>query len=279
MNEVIAAKAPGFRPKVAVVLGSGLGGFAEEVKPVAAIPYAELPGFPQTSVSSHAGQLVLGHVGPTPVAVLQGRAHYYENGRADEMKGAIRAMAEIGCETLLQTNAAGSLRLDMPPGSVMAITDHINFTGVNPLFGLGSGNNRFVDMIDAYDPKLTEQLMATARAANIRCHDGVYVWFCGPSFETPAEIRAFRVLGADAVGMSTVPEVVLARHCGLRVCAISVIANLAVGMAADSPSHAQTLAAAERATGDLARLIAAFCAEEVSDLDHEDTKDTKKPAS
>ena len=124
----------------------------------------ELPGFPQTSVGSHAGQLVLGHVGPTPVAVLQGRAHYYEHGRADEMKGAIRAMAALGCETLLQTNAAGSLRLDMPPGSPMAISDHINFTGVNPLFGETTGDNRFVDMVDAYDPKLVEQLLAAARA-------------------------------------------------------------------------------------------------------------------
>ena len=139
MTEAIAARlgqagAPGFKPKVAVILGSGLGGFADEVKAVATIPYSELPGFPETTVGSHAGRLVLGHVGPTPVAVLQGRAHYYERGKADEMRGAIRAVAELGCETLLQTNAAGSLRLDMPPGSVMAISDHINFAGINPLF-------------------------------------------------------------------------------------------------------------------------------------------------
>jgi purine nucleotide phosphorylase len=266
MNEAIEARlaalgAPDFRPKVAVVLGSGLGGFVEEVKPVAAIPYTELPGFPQTSVSSHAGQLVLGHVGPTPVAVLQGRAHYYENGRADEMKGAISAMAEIGCETLLQTNAAGSLRLDMPPGSVMAITDHINFTGVNPLFGLGSGNNRFVDMVDAYDPKLTEQLMATAKAANIRCHDGVYVWFCGPSFETPAEIRAARILGADAVGMSTAPETILARHAGMKVVALSLMTNSAAGLVPGALGHDQTLAVASAASGDVRRLLRSFLAD------------------
>jgi purine nucleotide phosphorylase len=255
MNEVIAAKAPGFRPKVAVVLGSGLGGFAEEVKPVAAIPYAELPGFPQTSVSSHAGQLVLGHVGPTPVAVLQGRAHYYENGRADEMKGAIRAMAEIGCETLLQTNAAGSLRLDMPPGSVMAITDHINFTGVNPLFGLGSGNNRFVDMVDAYDPKLVEQMLSVARTANIICHDGVYIWFCGPSFETPAEIRAARALGADAVGMSTVPEAIAARHMEMSVLGISCITNMAAGVLPQPLDHSEVMATARRVRGQFAALL------------------------
>src|SRR5262245_16767089 len=134
MIDVIAARAPGFRPRVAVILGSGLGPFAGEVKAVATILYSELPGFPQTTVSSHAGKLVLGHVGKTAVVVLQGRAHYYERGRADEMKVPIETMAELGCETLLQTNAAGSLRLDMPPGSLMAISDHINFTGVNPLF-------------------------------------------------------------------------------------------------------------------------------------------------
>ena len=260
MNEVIAAKAPGFRPKVAVVLGSGLGGFAEEVKPVAAIPYAELPGFPRTSVGSHAGQLVLGHVGPTPVAVLQGRAHYYENGRADEMKGAIRAMAEIGCETLLQTSAAGSLRLDMPPGSVMAITDHINFTGVNPLFGLGSGNNRFVDMVDAYDSDLTKKLLAVAKGANVICHEGIYIWFCGPSFETPAEIRAARILGADAVGMSTAPETILARHAGMKVVALSLMTNYAADLVPGALGHDQTLAVASAASGEVRRLLRAFLA-------------------
>jgi purine nucleotide phosphorylase len=261
MNDVISARAPGFRPKVAVVLGSGLGGFAEEVKPVAAIPYAELPGFPKTSVSSHAGKLVLGHVGETTVAVLQGRAHYYENGRADEMKGAIRVLADIGCETLLQTNAAGSLRLDMPPGSVMAITDHINFTGVNPLFGLGSGNNRFVDMVDAYDPLLTKQLLAAAKEANVICHEGIYIWFCGPSFETPAEIRAARILGADAVGMSTAPETILARHAGMKVVALSLMTNYAAGLVPGALGHDQTLAVASAASGDVRRLLRSFLAD------------------
>jgi len=258
MIEVIANKAPSFKPRVAVILGSGLGSFADEVKAVATIPYGDLPGFPQTTVGSHAGKLVLGHIGKTAVAVLQGRAHYYERGRADEMKGAIATMAELGCETLLQTNAAGSLRLDMPPGSLMAVTDHINFTGVNPLFGLGSGNNRFVDMIDAYDPKLTEQLMATARAANIRCHDGVYVWFCGPSFETPAEIRAARTLGADAVGMSTVPETILARHAGMKVVGLSVMTNYAAGLVPGGIGHDQTINVANAASGNVRRLLRAF---------------------
>jgi purine nucleotide phosphorylase len=257
MSDVIARAAPGFQPKVAIILGSGLGGFAGDVETIASIPYGELPGFPQTTVGSHAGKLVLGHVGPTAVAVLQGRAHYYERGRTDEMKGAIDTLAGIGCETLLQTNAAGSLRLDMPPGSAMAITDHINFTGVNPLFG-ESGDGRFVDMVDAYDPKLVAQMLAMARSANILCHDGVYIWFSGPSFETPAEIRAARTLGADAVGMSTVPETILARRAGLRVAALSLMTNYAAGLSRDKLGHDQTLAVARESEDRMRRLLRLF---------------------
>lgn len=257
MNDTIARAAPGFRPKVAVVLGSGLGGFADEVKTIATIPYGDLPDFPPTTVGSHAGKLVLGHVGPTPVAVLQGRAHYYERGRADEMKGAIRVLADLGCETLLQTNAAGSLRLDMPPGSAMVITDHINFTGVNPLFG-ESGDGRFVDMVDAYDPALVKKLLMAAKQANVLCHDGVYMWFSGPSFETPAEIRAARVLGADAVGMSTAPETILARHAGMKVAALSLMTNYAAGLVPGTLAHDQTIAVASSASGDVRRLLRLF---------------------
>ncbi len=258
MNEMIARRAPGFRPKVAVVLGSGLGGLADQVQAVATIPYGELPGFPQTTVGSHAGRLVLGHAGSTPVAVLQGRAHYYERGRPDEMKVAIHTLAEIGCETLLQTNAAGSLRLDMPPGSVMAITDHINFTGVNPLFDAGPGDGRFVDMVDAYDPALRQALLAAAAAAGVTCHQGVYIWFSGPSFETPAEIRAARVLGADAVGMSTAPETILARHVGMKVAALSLITNYAAGLVPGKLGHEQTLAVAGAAAADVQQLLRTF---------------------
>ena len=258
MIDAIAAKAPGFKPKVAVVLGSGLGSFADEVKAIATIPYGELPGFPQTTVGSHAGRLVLGHVGKTAVAVLQGRAHYYERGRADEMAGAIRTLADLGCETLLQTNAAGSLRLDMPPGSLMAIADHINFTGVNPLFGVDSGNRRFVDMVDAYEPALVTRLLAAAKAANVVCHEGVYIWFCGPSFETPAEIRAARTLGADAVGMSTVPETILARHAGLKVAAVSLMTNYAAGMSHDKLGHEQTMAVAREAADRVRHVLRGF---------------------
>ena len=252
----IAALAPGFRPRVALLLGSGLGAFADEVKALATIPYAELPGFPQPGVGGHAGRLVLGHVGPTPVAVLQGRAHYYENGKADVMSGAIRAMGALGCETLFQTNAAGSLRLDMPPGSLMVISDHINFTGVNPLFG--TAENRFVDMVDAYHPELLKSLLAVAKETNVVCHEGVYIWFSGPSFETPAEIRAARVLGADAVGMSTAPETILARHAGLKVVGLSLMTNYAAGLVPGALGHEQTLAVAGEASGKVHRLLRAF---------------------
>lgn len=257
MIDDIRKRAPDFTPKVAIVLGSGLGGFVDEVKKTAEIPYAELPGFPRTTVRGHAGRLVLGHVGQTPVAVLQGRAHYYERGRADEMKVPVDTMAALGCETLLQTNAAGSLRLDMPPGSLMAITDHINFTGVNPLFDAGP-ERRFVDMVDAYDPKLTQQLLAAARKVGIACHAGVYIWFCGPSFETPAEIHAAKVLGADAVGMSTAPETILARHAELKVVGLSVMTNFAAGMVAGGIGHEQTITVANQASGDVRRLLKAF---------------------
>jgi purine nucleotide phosphorylase len=258
MIDIIATRAPGFRPKVAVVLGSGLGSFSEEVKTLTAISYSDLPGFPQPTVRGHAGQLLLGHVGPTPVAVLQGRAHYYEFGRADEMKVPINTMAELGCETLLLTNAAGSIRLDMPPGSLMAITDHINFTGVNPLFGTVGPNRRFVDMVDAYDPRLTAKLLAAAKAQGVMCHDGVYIWFCGPSFETPAEIRAARTLGADAVGMSTAPETILARHAGMKVVGLSVMTNYAAGLVPGGIGHDQTITVANKAAADVRKVLRSF---------------------
>jgi purine nucleotide phosphorylase len=254
---LIAERAPGFRPKVALVLGTGLGGFVEEVQPVASLSYNELEGFPRPTVGSHAGKLVLGKVGATPVAVLQGRAHYYEFGRADEMKVPVQTVAELGCDTVVLTNAAGSLKLDMPPGSLMAITDHINFTGVNPLFGQGR-DRRFVDMVDAYDPQLVKRMLAVAKANNILCHDGVYIWFCGPSFETPAEIRAAGILGADAVGMSTVPETILARHAGLRVAGLSVMTNYAAGLVPDGIGHDKVLDVANAAAGNLAKLLRGF---------------------
>ncbi|MGH3037264.1 MAG: purine-nucleoside phosphorylase, partial [Gaiellaceae bacterium] len=208
------------------VLGSGLGPLADDVAEPVILPYAELPGFPEAGVAGHAGRLVLGRVGETPVALMQGRAHLYENGRPDGMNAAVQALAEIGCRMLVLTNAAGSLDPELAPGSVMLVSDHIGLTGVSPLFG-ESGTERFVDMVDAYSPRLRERLRELAARLGIELREGVYVWFSGPQFETPAEIRAAKILGGTAVGMSTVPEVILARRAGLEVAALSVITNLA----------------------------------------------------
>ena len=258
MTGIASLAVAGFRPKVAIVLGSGLGGFVEEVVPVASFSYGDLEGFPKPTVGGHAGRLVLGHVGQTPVAVLQGRAHYYERGRIDEMRGPVRTLAALGCEMLLLTNAAGSLSTDLPPGSAMAIADHINFTGVNPLFGVDGGNERFVDMVDAYDPALRARLVEAAAAAGVACREGVYMFFSGPSFETPAEIRAARTLGADAVGMSTVPETILARHAGLKVAALSLVTNFAAGLVPGALAHDQTIAVAGAASDGIRRLLRHF---------------------
>ncbi|MEA2780335.1 MAG: purine-nucleoside phosphorylase [Rhodospirillaceae bacterium] len=255
---IIRARAPSIAPEMAIVLGSGLGGFTDQVEGATIIPYGELPGFPATSVPGHAGRLLLGRVAGVPVAVMQGRAHYYEDGKADAMKGAIESLARIGCGTLLLTNAAGSLRPDVGPGSLMLVTDHINFTGISPLVG-ERDSNRFVDMTEAYDRCLCEDLRQAALAAGIVLSEGVYAWFAGPNFETPAEIRAARVLGADGVGMSLVPEVILARHAGLRVAGLSIITNLAAGMDA-TLSHTQTLVNADLAATALCRLLSGFLA-------------------
>ena len=204
---------------------------------------------------------MLGRLGGLPVAFLQGRKHIYEGGDPGAMRAPVRAHKHAGAAALLATNAAGSLRVESPPGSLMAIADHINMLGVNPLTGANDDDvgPRFPSLQDAYDPGLREQLQACATELGVALPEGVYLAAHGPSFETPAEIRAFRTLGADAVGMSTVPEVILARHCGLRVAAVSAITNLAEGMGGEALSHEQTLKYAAAAAGDLARLVQAFC--------------------
>ena len=254
---VIAEHAPGISPRVGLILGSGLGPFADSIEEATIISYADLPGFPKPGVAGHAGQLVLGRVGGTDVAVMQGRAHFYETGTADAMKTPVRTLNKIGCETLVVTNAAGSLDTDAGPGSVMLLTDHISFTGASPLFG-EEGDDRFVDLADAYDPTLRGQFQAAARANDIELHEGIYMWFCGPHFETPAEIRAAGILGATAVGMSTVPEVILARHAGMTVAALSIITNLAAGMSEVALTHNQTMTMAAKAAGSVQTLLTAF---------------------
>lgn len=239
---VIVERAGAEPPALAMVLGSGLGPLADAVDGVS-IPYADLPGFPQPHVSGHGARLVVGWLEGARVAVLAGRAHYYEAGDPAAMRSALEALRDWGCETLLLTNAAGSLRPDMPTGSVMLLSDHINFSGLNPLIGEPS-EARFVPMTDAHDPALRTALLAAAEAEGVDLREGVYAWYSGPSFETPAEIRALRTLGADAVGMSTVPEVILARFLGLRVAAISVVTNMAAGMSDEALGHEHTKAMA-----------------------------------
>ena len=247
-------------PRVGVVLGSGLGAVADAVEDAVVVGYEDLPGFPRPTVSGHAGRAVLGSIGGVPVAVLQGRAHLYEGGDTDAIRAPVRALRSAGASILILTNAAGSLRPAVGPGSLMAITDHINLTGVNLLVGPNDPAHgpRFPSLRDAYDPDLLDTLRDSARGCGIALAEGVYLAVSGPSFETPAEIRAFRTLGADAVGMSTVQETIIARHCGLRVAAVSVITNLAEGMSEEPLSHAHTLRAAEAGAGDLARLLLEF---------------------
>jgi purine-nucleoside phosphorylase len=254
---VIIEKSGATSPKVGIVLGSGLGPFADAMENATRIPYGDLPGFPEPGVAGHAGQLSIGTVEGTPIAVMQGRAHYYEKADAAAMKVPVRTLKKIGCETLILTNAAGSINPDAGPGSVMLLSDHISFTGVSPLFG-EPGDDRFVDLSDAYDERHRNGFTKAAEQVGIKLHDGVYMWFCGPHFETPAEIRAAKIMGATAVGMSTVPEVILARHAGMRVVALSIITNLAAGMSATKLSHEQTMSNAAIASQHVQDLLRQF---------------------
>lgn len=248
-------------PRVGMVLGSGLGDFTKSVEDAVGIPYGDLEGFAAPSVSGHTGMLVLGRVAGETVAVLSGRAHYYEHGRPDVMRVPLETLKALGVGDLVLTNAAGSLREEHPPGAAMLITDHINFSGTNPLIGETS-EERFVGLTQAYDATLKAAALKAADAEGIKLHEGVYMWFSGPSFETPAEIRAARTLGTDAVGMSTVPEVILARFLKLRVVAFSAITNYAAGMTGAELSHAETKAIApqggERLQRILQRMLAAW---------------------
>ncbi|HKP20207.1 MAG TPA: purine-nucleoside phosphorylase [Thermoleophilaceae bacterium] len=250
----------GLRPRVGVVLGSGLGGVADAVANPTVIDYADLPGFPQTTVAGHGGRLVLGMIGEVPVAVLQGRAHVYEGGDLDRIRVPVRALRAAGAEILVLTNAAGSLREDVGPASLMLITDHLNMTGTSILTGPNdeSIGPRFPSMRDAYDPELRERLRAAADELGTELAEGVYAAVAGPVFETPAEIRALGILGGDAVGMSTVHETAVARHCGLRVAAVSAISNFAEGLSDEPLSHEQTLRDAQRAAEALAPLLVRF---------------------
>jgi len=257
---ILERRLRGLKPRVAVILGSGLGGVAELIEAPTLVSYRALPGFPPTGVEGHAGSLVAGTLAGVGVVALSGRAHAYEALPLDAYRVPVRTLRRLGVEILVLTNAAGSLRRAIGPGRLMLIADHINLLGMNPLWGANDARYgpRFPDMTDAYDPALRRLLRRAARRARIVLAEGVYLAYPGPSFETAAEIRAFRRLGADAVGMSTVPETIVARHCGLRVAGLSAITNLADGAAASAPSHAETLAVAGRAGRRMARLLSEF---------------------
>jgi len=257
--DILRQRFPQARPRIAVVLGSGWADVAQRVQQPQRISYRDLPGFPVPSVQGHASDLLLGRLGEHEVVVLTGRKHTYETGDCDGMKLPIRTLRDWGCEVLVQSNAAGSLQPHMPPGSLMVLSDHINLSQRSPLIG-ESGSERFVSMVNAYDAALREQAQAVALARGETLHSGVYVWCVGPQFETPAEIRMFKALGADAVGMSTVPETIIARHAGMRVLAVSLLTNMAAGLSSEDLSHAHTLAqaaaASERAAGLLCDVVA-----------------------
>ncbi len=248
------------QPRLAVLLGSGWGPFADQVQDAVDVTYADLPAFPQLGsgqgVGGHAGVLRAGRIGKVPVVVLAGRKHAYETGEPDGMKGAIRSLAALGVQVLVQTNAAGSMEPALAPGALMLISDHLNLVQRSPLFH-EPGDKRFVDMSDAYCPRLRAQAAAAAAAAGTPLSEGVYAWVMGPQFETPAEIRMLRAFGAQAVGMSTVPETILARHAGLRVLALSMMTNMAAGMDAQTLSHAHTLATAGATSARAVALLSA----------------------
>jgi purine-nucleoside phosphorylase len=251
--DVIRARAGDAPVRVGLILGSGLGHIAGAVQGTA-IPYADLPGFPHSGVSGHNPVLAIGDLEGERVAVFGAREHYYEQGRSDAMRLPLAVLRALGADHLIVTNAAGSMVPANPPGSLMLLSDHINFSGLNPLIGEPT-DARFVPMTDAHDAGIRAGLRAAAAAEHVDLVEGIYAWYSGPSFETPAEIRAIRGMGADAVGMSTVPEIILARFLGLRVAAVSVITNMAAGMSDEKISHEHTKAMAPIGAAKLERVI------------------------
>jgi len=247
------------RPTLAIVLGSGFHHALTELRAAKKISYAKIPGFPQPTVAGHAGELYFGWLGKTPVLVLSGRAHFYEGHEMERVTFAVRTLAAFGITDLLLTNAAGGINKKFRAGDFMALTDHINFMGANPLRGVQYKNlPRFVDLTETYDRKLRELVLRAGKIAKLKLQRGVYLAVSGPNYETPAEIRAFAALGADAVGMSTVPEAIVARQCGLNVAAVSCVTNLAAGISREKLSHAEVLATAERVKKSGAALIKNF---------------------
>jgi len=246
-------------PQIALVLGSGLGAFADEFTGATKIPYAEIPYFPRSTAIGHAGQLVIGKVGAVPVAGMQGRVHLYEGYSAKDVVFPIRVFARMGVKAVILTNAAGGIKREFTQGRLVVISDHINLQGVNPLTGPNDERLglRFHDMTEAYDKRFREMAAGEGNRLGIGMYEGVYAALAGPSYETPAEIRYLRAIGADLVGMSTVPEVIAARHCGLRVLGISCVTNAAAGILDQPLNHVEVLETAERVKGQFISLLKA----------------------
>ena len=246
-------------PSVAVVLGSGFGAVLNALEVQQRIAFNQIPGFPRSKVPGHRGELIMATVASQPVLFLAGRSHYYEGLEMAEVTFPTRALAAAGVSTLLLTNAAGGISPKLKRGDFMVVTDHINLMGCNPLRGPEAGSgSEFLDLSRVYDPEWSRLLRSAGRSLKIRCKAGVYAAVSGPSYETPAEIRAFGRLGADAVGMSTVPEAIVARRCGMRVAAVSLITNLAAGRAPTSISHEEVLKESALAQDRMAGLIICF---------------------
>lgn len=257
---IIRARIGALKPDIAIVLGSGLGGLADKVQNAVAIPYSDLPGFPRPSVQGHEGKLVAGTIDGVPVITLKGRVHFYEGVGADQLKVMIRTLKTIGVNTMFLSNAAGSLRPDIGPGGVMAIADHINMSGTNPMMGENDEKwgPRFFGLGNAWDKGLCAKLIGSAAKVGVDLKSGVYVWLLGPTFETAAEIRMAKMVGGDAVGMSTVPDCMIARHCGMKVVGCSAITNMGEGMSDEVLSHEHTLSQAAIAGESFVKIVVQF---------------------
>lgn len=246
-----------FAPKMGIVLGSGLGDFCDEIKQECVISFKDIPGFPRPMVEGHTGELIFGTYNDVPMVAMRGRVHYYEGYSQQEITIPVRVMRLLGVDTLMLTNAAGGVNLSFSQGALMLIRDHINFSGSNPLIGqnMDEFGTRFPDMGGLYTPALCDALKEKAEKAGVQLQEGVYMMYSGPSYETHAEIRAFRGMGADAVGMSTVPEAIVARHAGMRVLGVSCITNMAAGVLPQPLSHAEVVETSNRVKGDFIKLL------------------------
>lgn len=258
--EILRAAKPDFHPRIALILGSGLGALADKMANTTIVSYQNLPGFPVSTVIGHAGEIVMGTLHGVEIICMKGRGHFYEGLGMGIMTHAIRTLKLMGCEFLFCTNAAGSLNTEIPAGSMVALTDHINTMPSTPLVGPNDDRfgSRFFSLANAYDCELRARLHQTAERLDIPLHNGVFVSYPGPNFETAAEIRMMRMMGGDVVGMSVVPEVIVARHCGMKVLAVSAITNMAEGLSDIELSHEQTLKCAATVTGDFIRLVDSF---------------------